>query len=60
MGDTYCCWCPSINFAWLNFIWDFKLLEFDVGGYDKEENFLKIILKLTIVTTLNRSLNNMF
>jgi len=43
-----------------NFIWDFTLLEFEVGGYDKMENFLKTILKLTIETTLNSSYNYVF
>jgi len=37
----------SIDFVWLNFIWDLKLLEFEVGGYDKMENLFKTILKLT-------------
>ncbi len=26
---TYCCWCPSIYFVWLNFIWNCLLLEFE-------------------------------
>jgi len=37
------------------FIWDFELFAFEVGGYDKIENFLKTILKLTIETTFNSS-----
>jgi len=45
---------------WLNFIWDLTLLEFEVGGYDKMENFLKTILKLTIETTLNSFYNYAF
>jgi len=40
------CLCPFYYF-WLNLIWDFKLLDFEVGGYDKIENFLKTILKIT-------------
>jgi len=42
-------------YFFLNFIWDFTLLEFEVGGDDKMENFLKTILKLTFETTLNSS-----
>jgi len=44
----YCCWCPSIHLVWLNFTWALTLLEFEVGGYDKMENFLKTIPKLTL------------
>jgi len=39
----------------LNFIGGFKLLEFEVGSYDKMENFLETILKQTIETTLSSS-----
>jgi len=48
IGYTYCCWWPSVNFVWLNCIWDFLLLEFEVGVYDKMENFLRKVLKLTM------------
>jgi hypothetical protein len=62
VGAVFCCSITFDNvyigythfyiyFVWLNFIWDFKLLEFEVGGYDNLENVLKTILKVTINTS---------
>jgi len=59
IGYTFWCWYPCIYFVWLNFIWVFTL-EFEVGGYDKMESFLKTIIKSKIETTLNSSYNNVF
>ncbi len=44
-----------ILFDWTSF--ETLHLEFEVGGYDQMENFLKPILKLTIETTLNSFYN---
>jgi len=43
---------PLYLFCMVQFIWNFTLLEFEVGGYDKMEKFLKTVSNLTNLITL--------